>query len=122
MDIRRLRRDLFVLDQRHVSICSALVYSTIYIVFEQQKAHQFVGPVLNAAVDLRTVANITCVINGDLASSSGDLLESMRSRPVSCMLYSITFCSRPEVASDVGNGLAAEEVGLDVGVKFSSVR
>ena len=34
------------------------------------------------------------------------------------MQYSITFCNLPEVASDVISGVAVEDIGLDVFVKF----
>ena len=40
-----------------------------------------------------------------------------------CLQYSITFCSRLEVASDVISGVGAEEVGMDVsGVKLGDSR
>ena len=34
------------------------------------------------------------------------------------MQYLLTFCSLPEVASDIVSGMTAERMGLDVYVKF----
>ena len=45
-------------------------------------------------------------------------------RPVSCTScsYTVTFCSLPEVASDISSGVAVGAIGQDVLVKFGDSR
>ena len=77
-------------------------------------------------VNLKIAANILHVINGDLPSNHGRIkiwLHDGWICFVHCLQYSITHCSRLEVASDVISGVGAEEVGMDVsGVKLGDSR
>ena len=51
-----------------------------------------------------------------------ELFDYMPAGPVKCsfMQYSITFCSQPEVASDVLAGVAVEDVGIEVSEEVGS--
>ena len=53
-----------------------------------------------------------------------ELFNCLPAAPVLCTFvqYSIAFCSRPEVDSDVISGMVVDYFGMDVRVKFGDSR
>ena len=83
------------------------------------------GTTQNAALfNLKIYADIMGVIIGDLAPNRGRISRLCASRTLlgTVMQYSITFCSRPEAASNVISGDFLRRIVANRAVKFNNPR